>query len=583
MNQVTCKMKRMGGGFGGKETRAVFSAAAIAVAAQHLQKPVKITLDRHIDMATTGQRHAFKARYTASADKATGKLVAMDVQLYSNGGSGLDLSGPVMDRALLHVDGCYHWPHFRAKGIVCKTNQPPHTAFRGFGGPQGIVVVETVMDHLASAMDADPATLRADNFYRPGDIITFGTAWDTDKNIFNVPAVWKQVLNKANVPARKAEVAAFNAANKHRKRGLALVPTKFGINFTAKFMNQGGALVHVYTDGTVYVSHGGTEMGQGLHTKIAQIAAHAFGIPVEDVVIGSSDTDKVANGMPTAASMSNDLYGMATLDACKQILARLEPVAASMVGKSFKDIVISAYFQRVDLSAHGFYKVSDERCGFDWDAPAPAGWTPTEGQNQMSFRGHPFNYFTQGVACTEVEVDCLTGDHRILRTDCVVDLGASVNPAIDIGQVEGAFVQGMGWATTEEIMWGDSEHPWIRPAGRLHTAGPGTYKVPSFNDTPEQFNVSLFEHVQNRVCVHSSKAVGEPPFFLGASVVFAIRDALTSARKDNGISGFWQLNSPVTSERIRMAVGDNIAGACIDAVNGAGSENSATFQTLGSF
>jgi len=507
----------------------------------------------------------------------------MDVQLYSNGGSGLDLSGPVMDRALLHVDGCYHWPHFRAKGIVCKTNQPPHTAFRGFGGPQGIVVVETVMDHLATEMGVSPVQLRQNNFYSSGDVITFGTAWDDEKNIFNVPAVWNQVLNKADVTTRRAAVDAFNAANRHKKRGLAVVPTKFGINFTAKFMNQGGALVHVYTDGTVYVSHGGTEMGQGLNTKVAQIAAQAFGVPLEDVVIGSSDTDKVANGMPTAASMSNDLYGMATLDACQQIITRLDQVRSGMPGATFKEVVVAAYFNRVDLSAHGFYKVSDERCGFDWDKTRPQDWKPAPEQNEMSYRGHPFNYFTQGVACTEVEVDCLTGDHRILRTDCVVDLGASVNPAIDIGQVEGAFIQGMGWATTEEIMWGDSEHPWIRPAGRLHTAGPGTYKIPSFNDTPEEFNVSLFEDVQNRVCVHSSKAVGEPPFFLGASVVFSIRDALLSARKDNGLSGFWQMNSPVTSERVRMAVGDSIAQVCVDAVGGAGAGPVSTFQTHGSF
>ena len=580
----------MGGGFGGKETRAVFAAAAAAVAAQHLQQPVKVTLDRHVDMATTGQRHAFYAKYTAAANRTTGKVEALDVQLYSNGGSGLDLSGPVLDRALLHVDGCYHWPRFHAQGIVCRTNQPPHTAFRGFGGPQGIFVVETIMDHIASALSAShrvhtPESVRAANFYQPGHCVTFGTQWDEKDNVFNVPAMWRQLEKKASWVDRAAAVAAFNARNKHTKRGLAMVPTKFGINFTAKFMNQGGALVHVYTDGTVYVSHGGTEMGQGLHTKVAQIAAQAFGVPLEDVVIGSSDTDKVANGMPTAASMSNDLYGMATLDACHQILKRLEPIRASKGGASadWRDIVTTAYFSRVDLSAHGFYRVSDAMCGFDWDAKAPEGWVPGEGENAMSCRGRPFNYFTQGVACTEVEVDCLTGDHRVLRTDVVVDLGASMNPAIDVGQIEGAFTQGMGWATTEEIMWGDDEHPWIRPRGRLHTAGPGTYKIPSFNDTPEIFNVSLFEQVQNRVCVHSSKAVGEPPFFLGSSVAFAIRRALQSCRVDNGIEGFWPLHSPVTSERIRMSVGDDIAKGCVASVNGDEGVDAATFQTHGSF
>ncbi len=571
-HQVVCKMKRMGGGFGGKETRAVFSAVAAAVGARILNRPVKITLERHVDMATTGQRHAFYAQYKAWATP-TGDLVGTDIQLYSNGGSALDLSGPVLDRAILHSDGCYNWKHFRVNGVVVKTNQPPHTAFRGFGGPQGIMVCETIMDHLADKLKMSPLEIRSRNFYKEGkDTVPFGIAWK--KGTFNVKDAWTQMLARANVQNRMAEVNEFNQKNRYVKRGISMLPTKFGINFTAKFMNQGGALVHVYNDGTIYISHGGTEMGQGLHTKVAQIAAHAFGVPLEYVAIGSTDTDKVANTMPTAASMSNDLYGMATLDACNQILNRLVPLRKKIAAEKktkdtnrvpWKELIIRAYFDRIDLSAHGFYKVTDNRCGYDWDAPKmDKKVAKSQGYaNVNSHRGHPFNYFTQGVAVTEVEVDCLTGDHRVLRSDVMVDLGQSLNPGIDIGQVEGAFIQGMGWCTTEEIIWGDDDHTWVRPRGRLQTSGPGTYKIPSFNDTPAIFNVSLMENVENKVCVHSSKAVGEPPFFLGASVLFAIRRALIGEdgqwfKKQD----FFPLRSPMTTEKIRMAFNDEIAHHC---------------------
>ncbi len=548
-SRVVCKMKRMGGGFGGKETRSVFVAAACAVGARITGRPVRVTLDRNVDMQTTGQRHSFVAKYKAAAKVVDGKpkLLGLDVNIWSNGGCSLDLSGPVMDRALFHIDGTYNWGSLRAHGVVCKTIQPPHTAYRGFGGPQGIIICENVIDHLAREMGIDGSALRAANFYKEGEKTHFRQVFE--KGTWNVPRAFSDVQAQAGYHERLTACEEFNAKNKWRKRGVAVVPTKFGIAFTAKFMNQGGALVHVYQDGTVLVSHGGTEMGQGLHTKVCQVAATAFGISIDKVYIDDTSTDKVANTIPTAASMSTDMYGMACLDACQQILKRLEPVRAKL-GKEapLSEIATAAHFERIDLSAHGFYALANERCGYDWTKP-------------MEERGRPFNYFTQGAAFSEVEVDVLTGDHRIVRADVVVDVGSSINPAIDIGQIEGAFVQGAGWSTTEEMIWGDEEHEWVRPKGRLFTQGPGFYKPPAFNDMPSEFNVTLMDGVANKFAVMSSKAIGEPPFFLGSVVYFAVKNALESARKDCGKDGPFRLDHPATSERIRMAVPDEIAQA----------------------
>lgn len=331
-----------------------------------------------------------------------------------------------------------------------------------------------------------------------------------------MPKLWAQVKTSAEVQPRRAAVDAFNAEHRWKKRGLAVIPTKFGINFTAKFMNQGGALVHVYTDGTVLISHGGTEMGQGLHTKMTQIAAKSFGISDAKCHVQETATNAVANASPTAASMSTDLYGMAVLDACEQIGARLEPLRARLASPdkpvSWEALVQAAFFDRIDLSAHGYYAVPTDRCGYDWTLPH----TPDNSQ-----RGQPFNYFTQGVACCEAEIDCLTGDSRLVRVDIVMDVGKSINPALDVGQIEGAFVQGYGWCTMEDLVWGDGQHKWVRP-GQLFTRGPGTYKIPAFNDVPQDFRTHLFDG-ENKFCVHSSKAVGEPPFFLGSAAFFAIK------------------------------------------------------------
>ena len=586
-SKVVVRVKRMGGGFGGKETRSVFASTAAAVAAKITSRPVRLTLSREVDMKVTGTRHAFVSKYVASAKVTEDglELLSLDAQLYANGGWAFDLSGPVVDRAVFHVDNVYNFPHFRAVGVVCKTVQPNHTAYRGFGGPQGMAVAEHVLEHLAHVSNVPIDTVRRSNMYKAGDHTPFGMVMsESSSGRWNVPSMWDRLYTELDVPKRRKAIEEFNTKHKWLKRGLALIPTKFGIAFTAKYMNQGGALVHVYTDGTVLVSHGGTEMGQGLHTKVCQVAAQAFGIPVEDVYVNDSSTDKVANTIPTAASMSTDMYGMATLDACRQILKRLKPLRDELPpDATLKQVAQKAHMSRVDLTAHGFFTVPDERCGFDWFKEKPDDF-PVGEKPWNSWKGHPFNYFTQGCVMTEVEIDCLSGNHRTLHADLIVDVGSSINPTIDIGQIEGAFAQGMGWSTQEEYMYGDDDHTWIQPRGRIFTAGPGTYKSPSFNDVPEEFNVTLLEDADNPFAVHSSKAVGEPPFFLGTSVYYAIKDAIRAARQQNlgTQSPHVEMRLPLTSERIRMYCADPLAKKAIDTMKGSDFPVE-QFQPLGSF
>jgi xanthine dehydrogenase/oxidase len=535
-HRVVCKVKRLGGGFGGKETRSIGLTSAVAVAAQNLDRPVKCVMERYQDMMFSGQRHPFYARYRVGVEP-NGRLNALDVEVYSNGGWSHDLSMAVMDRALFHVDNVYKIPHMRVRGRIAKTNMPSNTAFRGFGGPQGMMINEMIMDHVIRQLNLPAAPTRRLNMYAPtGDKTHFGQSIEP----FNVPRIWSDLLCRAEVSKREADVAAFNAANRYRKRGLCVLPTKFSCSFTAKFLNQGGALVLVYHDGSILVTHGGTEMGQGLHTKMAQIAATAFGVPLDVVHIAETATDKVANTSATAASMSSDINGAAVVDACNQILPRLAPYRQKFPQASFAEIVKKAYFDRVNLCAQGFHSVPWTG-GYDWTLPLG---TP---QN-------PFAYFTHGVSVTEVEVDTLTGDHTVLRTDMMMDIGASLNPGVDVGQIEGAFMQGLGWCTLEELVFGDNDHPWVRP-GHLFTQGPGSYKIPSFNDVPLDMRVYLLKDAPNPRAVHSSKAVGEPPLFMAASVFFAIKDAIAAAREENGLPQSWfQLHSPATSERIRMVL-----------------------------
>lgn len=530
------RTKRLGGGFGGKETRAAFVNAAAALPAYLLRRPVRLVLDRDEDMSITGHRHPFMARYKVGYTKE-GRMVGWDVALYNNAGNSMDLSHSIMDRALMHLESCYKIPHLRAKGELCLTNLPSNTAYRGFGGPQGMVIAEMIIDRIAANLGKLPEEIRELNFYKEGDLTPYGQPLDG----FQGRACWDLALQSAGgLAARRASVAEFNSANRFRKRGIGAVPTKFGISFTTKFLNQAGALVHIYqTDGSVLVTHGGVEMGQGLHTKVCQVVAQALGCPLSSVHIAETATDKVPNASPTAASASSDMYGSAATDACAQLNARLAPYREKLgPGASLKEVAQAAYFDRTDLSAHGFYSTPDVT-GFEGN--------------------RPFNYYTYGAAVAEVELDTLTGDWQVLRSDVVMDVGKSLNPAIDIGQVEGAFVQGMGWSCIEELVWGDSAHAWVRP-GTLFTRGPGAYKIPTANDIPVDLRVTLLRDspCERTPMVHSSKAVGEPPFFLGTCVFWALKDAVYAARKDAGIEGWFQLDSPCTPERLRMACADDL-------------------------
>ncbi|KAI3520468.1 hypothetical protein L1887_09906 [Cichorium endivia] len=532
MSKVVCKVKRIGGGFGGKETRSAFFAAVAAVPAYILNRPVKLTLDRDIDMMVSGQRHSFLGKYKVGFTNE-GKVLGLDLEIYNNGGNSLDLSQAVLERAMYHSNNVYEIPNIRVTGSVCFTNYPSNTAFRGFGGPQGMLITENWMQRIAMEVKKSPEEIREMNFMADGSILHYGQQIQD----CTLQRLWEELKKSCNFLKIRSEVDEFNLHNRWKKRGIAMVPTKFGISFTTKFMNQAGALVQVYTDGTVLVTHGGVEMGQGLHTKMAQIAASAFEIPLSAVFISETSTDKVPNASPTAASASSDMYGAAVLDACNQIKTRMEQIASKKKHTSFEELVNACYFERIDLSAHGFHIVPD--IGFDW----------TTG------KGHPYRYFTYGAAFAEVEIDTLTGDFHTRSADVILDLGFSINPAIDVGQIEGAFVQGMGWVALEELKWGDDAHKWIQP-GFLFTSGPGNYKIPSVNDVPFKFKVSLLKDAPNDKAIHSSKAVGEPPFFLASSVFFAIKDAIIAARAESGFHGWFPLDNPATPERIRMACAD---------------------------
>nr|GMD12939.1 xanthine dehydrogenase 1-like isoform X1 [Ipomoea batatas]GMD16352.1 xanthine dehydrogenase 1-like isoform X1 [Ipomoea batatas] len=541
MSKVVCKTKRIGGGFGGKETRSAFLAAAVAVPSYLLNRPVKIILDRDVDMMITGQRHSFLAKYKVGFTN-DGKVLALDLEIYNNAGNSLDLSTAVLERAMFHSDNVYEIPNVHVSGMVCFTNFPSNTAFRGFGGPQGMLITENWIGRIALEVKKTPEEIREINFLREGAVLHYGQKVEN----CTLERLWNELKLSCDFSNACKEVEKFNLGNRWKKRGIAMIPTKFGISFTTKFMNQAGALVQVYTDGTVLVTHGGVEMGQGLHTKVAQIAASSFNIPLSAVFISETSTDKVPNASPTAASASSDMYGAAVLDACEQIKARMEPIASNRTFNSFKELVIACYLERIDLSAHGFSIVPD--IGFDW----------------KTGQGTPFRYFTYGAAFAEVEIDALTGDFHTRRADVLLDLGFSLNPAIDVGQIEGAFIQGLGWVALEELKWGDPAHKWI-PSGCLLTCGPGNYKIPSVNDVPFKFNVSLLKGAPNPKAIHSSKAVGEPPFFLASSVFFAIKDAIASARAEAGYSGWFPLDNPATPERIRMACLDEFTKAFIDA------------------
>uniref|UniRef100_A0A8D1A3B2 Xanthine dehydrogenase/oxidase n=1 Tax=Sus scrofa TaxID=9823 RepID=A0A8D1A3B2_PIG len=538
INRILARVKRIGGGFGGKETRGIGLTVAVALAAYKTGRPVRCMLDRDEDMLMTGGRHPFLARYKVGFMK-TGKIVALEVDHYSNAGNSLDLSHGIMERALFHMDNSYKIPNIRGTGRLCKTNLPSNTAFRGFGGPQGMFIAEYWMSEVAVTCGLPAEEVRRKNLYKEGDLTHFNQKLEG----FTLPRCWDECLESSQYHARKSEVDKFNRENCWKKRGLCIIPTKFGVSFTIPFLNQAGALIHVYTDGSVLVSHGGTEMGQGLHTKMVQVAGRALKIPTSKIYISETSTNTVPNSSPTAASVSSDIYGQAVYEACQTILKRLDPFKRKNPSGSWEDWVTAAYHDRVSLSATGFYK------------------TPNLGYSFETNSGNAFHYFTYGVACSEVEIDCLTGDHKNLRTDIVMDVGSSLNPAIDIGQVEGAFVQGLGLFTLEELHYS--------PDGILHTRGPSTYKIPAFGSIPTEFRVSLLRDCPNKKAIYASKAVGEPPLFLGASIFFAIKDAIRAARvqhTDNNTKELFRLDSPATPEKIRNACVDKFTSLCVTEV-----------------
>lgn len=479
-NKIVSKVKRLGGGFGGKETRSVQLAGICAVAANKTKRPVRCMLNRDEDIVTSGQRHPFLGRWKVAVNK-DGKLQALDADIFNNGGWSQDLSAAVVDRAMSHADGVYKIPNVFVRGRICKTNTVSNTAFRGFGGPQGMFIAECYMEEVADHLGMPVERFREINMYEPGD----KTHFNQELRDYYVPLMWKQIREEADWERRKQEVATFNEKSKWKKRGLAVIPTKFGISFTALFLNQAGALVHIYHDGSVLVAHGGTEMGQGLHTKMTMIAAEALGVPQDNVFISETATNTVANTSSTAASASSDLNGYAIWNACTQINERLQPYREKFgPDATMKQLAHAAYFDRVNLSANGFYKTPD--IGYVWG--------PNTGQM--------FFYFTQGIAAAEVEIDTLTGDWTCRRADIKMDVGRSINPAIDYGQIEGAFIQGLGLFTMEESLW-------HRASGQIFTKGPGAYKIPGFRDIPQEFNVSLLKDVNWENLRKSSKFKGQ--------------------------------------------------------------------------
>jgi xanthine dehydrogenase large subunit len=544
-NDVEVICRRMGGGFGGKEGNASIFSQSAALAAFKLQRPVKLRVNRDDDMMITGKRHDFRIDYEVGYDDE-GRILGADITLMSRCGYSIDYSGPVNDRACLHIDNCYYIPNLKLISHRCKTNTQSATAFRGFGGPQGMFGIETVIEEIANDIGKDPLDVRLLNIYKdpavsgnPATMVTqYGQTiadWVGDKVI-------DQVASESKYRERRDSVNAFNKVNKRRKRGLALVPLKFGISFTATMLNQGGALLNIYMDGSVSCNHGGTEMGQGLNTKMAQVCADGLGIDIKYVRVTGTDTQKVPNASATSASSGADINGAAIMNATAQMRARLAPVAANMLG--CKDTEVSfannmahgggktvawtavakqAWMDRVGLSVTGFYMTPEIKYDF------------------ATLTGHAFYYYCYGASVSEVEIDTRTGEYWIKAVDIVHDAGKSINPAIDKGQIEGGYVQGMGWLTMEECIWDKK--------GKFLTHGPSTYKIPVAGDIPEHFNVTLFDGSNLKPTPFYSKAVGEPPLMLALSTFFALRDAVSASADHKTVV---HMSAPATPEKILM-------------------------------
>jgi len=532
----------MGGGFGGKETQAAPWACIAALLANETKRPVRFKLARLDDMVMTGKRHPFENNYTVGFDN-NGQIKGINIEVNGNCGYSPDLSDAIVDRAMFHSDNAYYLDQATITGNRCKLNTVSHTAYRGFGGPQGMMTIELIMDEIARHLGKDPLEIRKINLYGKEDRNV--THYDQTVEHNNLSEIIESLEESSEYQARRKAITEYNANNSILKKGIALTPVKFGISFTVQHLNQAGALVHIYTDGTIHLSHGGSEMGQGLNTKVAQIVAEEFQVDVETVASSAARTDKVPNSSPTAASSGTDLNGKAAEAAAKTIKQRLIDFACEkydveaqqihfennnvIVGEqtfSFAEFSQIAYMNRVSLSSTGFYK------------------TPKIHYDRAAGKGRPFFYFATGACVSEVIIDTLTGEYKTTRTDILQDVGASINPAIDIGQIEGAFVQGMGWLTTEELVWNEQ--------GRLLSNNPATYKIPAINDAPEDFRVALVPDAPNpERTIYNSKAVGEPPFMLGMAVWSALKDAVASVA-DYKVSP--KLDTPATPERVLFAV-----------------------------
>ena len=543
LHRVMVDMRRMGGGFGGKETQAAQWACIAALLASRNRCAVKLRLPRFTDMHVTGKRHPFENAFDIAFD-TSGKITATRVTINGICGHSPDLSDAIVDRAMFHADNGYFLGCSDIVGHRLQTNMVSHTAYRGFGGPQGMIMAEAMMDKIARKLGMDPLSVRKRNLYGPSTGSTTPYGMEVEHNL--LPEMIEQLEQQAHYWQRREALTAFNRTSPVIKKGLALTPVKFGISFTAKHLNQAGALVHIYTDGSIQVNHGGTEMGQGLHTKIAQIAANEFGIELDMIEVTATRTDKVPNTSPTAASSGTDLNGKAVQNACLTLKARLAECFAASLGQPdnaqsvqfahdtvrlgehsipFAELVQMAYFERVSLSSSGFYQ------------------TPKLAYNRDTGEGRPFFYFAYGVSVSEVSIDTLTGEYTVDSVDILHDVGNSLNPAIDKGQIEGAFIQGMGWLTTEDLKWNSQ--------GKLISENMATYKIPAIGDTPKTFNVSLYNKPNAEDSIYHSKAVGEPPFMLAISVWCALKDAISSL---SGYTQDPQLDTPATPERVLNAI-----------------------------
>jgi xanthine dehydrogenase large subunit len=539
---VQVQTRRLGGGFGGKETQAGHLAVWAAVAAAKVKRPVKLRLDRDDDFMVTGKRHPFSYEYTVGFDE-TGRLCGLKLMMAAHCGFSADLSGPVADRAIFHADNAYFLQNVSIISYRCKLNTQSHTAFRGFGGPQGMIVTEVILGDIARHLGLDPLAVRLRNLYADAKSRnTTHYGMQVEDNILQ--PLLSQLKLSSQYERRREAIFAWNATHNTLKRGIAITPVKFGISFTATLFNQAGALVHVYLDGSVQVNHGGVEMGQGLNTKVAQIVADELGVPLSSILVTASDTSKIPNASATAASAGTDLNGRAAQFAARHVRDNLAAFVSGQDGvgagavtfrgglvitpkatRNFDDIVKLAYANRIQLWSDGFYR------------------TPKIHYDKATLTGQPFYYFAYGAACTEVVIDTLTGENKLLAVDILHDVGRSINPALDIGQIEGAFVQGMGWLTTEQLVWND--------AGQLSTHAPSTYKIPTAGDIPNHFKVELWDAPNPVDNVAGSKAVGEPPFMLAISVFEALRDAIAQARGDeHGV----QLSAPATPEQVLRAL-----------------------------